>query len=89
MKNIVFYIAVLASVFASCERLDPTPPPNPFDEIVYPEPPAPLPEPDSSSIVGLHKFIFSQSCAVPGCHDGAFEPDFRTVQSTYSTLVFQ
>jgi hypothetical protein len=45
-------------------------------------------EPDSASLVGLHKFIFSQSCAVPGCHDGAFEPDFRTVQSTYSTLVF-
>lgn len=46
-------------------------------------------EPDSSSLVGLHKYIFSQSCAVPGCHDGAFEPDFRTVQSTYSTMVFQ
>jgi hypothetical protein len=26
---------------------------------------------------------------VPGCHDGTFEPDFRTIQSTYSTLVYQ
>ena len=25
---------------------------------------------------------------MPGCHDGHFEPDFRTVQSTYSTLIF-
>ncbi|MEL6589397.1 MAG: hypothetical protein AAFQ87_00245 [Bacteroidota bacterium] len=74
---------------ASCERSNPEPPENPFDKIVYPEPPSPLPEPDSSSIVGLHKYIFSVSCAVPGCHDGHFEPDFRTVQSTYSTLVYQ
>ena len=24
-----------------------------------------------------------------GCHDGNFEPDFRTVESSYSTLVYQ
>ena len=46
-------------------------------------------EPDSNSIVGLHKNIFSQKCANPGCHDGTFEPDYRTIQSTYSTLVYQ
>lgn len=40
-----------------------------------------------ASIAGLHKNIFSVKCAVPGCHDGSFEPDFRTVQSAYSTLV--
>jgi hypothetical protein len=26
---------------------------------------------------------------MPGCHDGNFEPDFRTIQSSYSTLVYQ
>ncbi len=46
-------------------------------------------EPDSNSIVGLQKNIFSKKCANPGCHDGTFEPDFRTIQSTYSTLVYQ
>lgn len=25
---------------------------------------------------------------MPGCHDGNFEPDFRTVQSAYATLVW-
>ncbi len=45
--------------------------------------------PDSASLVGLHAYIFSRSCAQPACHDGSFEPDFRTVQSTYSTLVYQ
>src|SRR5204862_5960812 len=45
--------------------------------------------PDPYSITGLHKNIFSVRCNVPGCHDGTFEPDFRTIQSTYSTLVYQ
>ena len=44
------------------------------------------PHPDS--IAGLHKNIFSLRCAIPGCHDGTFEPDFRTVQSSWSSLVY-
>src|SRR6187402_3508396 len=40
------------------------------------------------SIAGLHKNIFSMRCAIPGCHDGTFEPDFRTVQSSWSSLVY-
>lgn len=92
MKQLTSYLLPLLGLlvlFSACEPTDVTPPENPFDKIVYPEPPMPLPEPDSASLVGLHKYIFSQSCAVPGCHDGNFEPDFRTVQSTYSSLVFQ
>jgi hypothetical protein len=42
---------------------------------------------DSGSFIGLHKYIFSTTCAASGCHDGSFEPDFRTVQSAYNTLV--
>ena len=36
----------------------------------------------------LYRDIFQARCALPGCHDGHFEPDFRTVQSAYSTLVY-
>ena len=43
---------------------------------------------DSSSFLGLQTYIFSTTCAVPGCHDGTFEPDFRTLQSSYNTLVY-
>jgi hypothetical protein len=33
--------------------------------------------------------IFSfRSVLIPGCHDGTFEPDFRTVQSSFSTLIY-
>ena len=42
---------------------------------------------DSADFVGLHKYIFAPTCAVSGCHDGSFAPDFRTVQSAYNTLV--
>lgn len=44
--------------------------------------------PDPNSIGGLHKNIFAPRCAVPSCHGGTFEPDFRTVESTYYTLVY-
>lgn len=43
---------------------------------------------DSSSIVGLYKFIFAPRCNINGCHDGTFEPNFTTVESTYYTLVY-
>jgi len=42
-----------------------------------------------SSFVGLHQAIFSIKCAVPACHDGSFEPDFRTIESAYANLVYQ
>jgi hypothetical protein len=43
---------------------------------------------DSASIVGLFKFVFSTHCNVGGCHDGTFEPNFTTIQSSYYTLVY-
>lgn len=63
-------------------------PPNPFDGILYPDPDDTLSVSDSTSIAGLHQNIFSKKCANPGCHDGTFEPDFRTVESSFSTLVY-
>jgi len=44
---------------------------------------------DPYSIFGLHKDIFLPTCANSGCHDGTFEPDFRTVESSYYSLVWQ
>lgn len=42
---------------------------------------------DATSIVGLHRNVFLPTCANSGCHDGLFEPDFRTIESTYNSLV--
>ena len=44
---------------------------------------------DPNSIAALHKDIFKPTCANSGCHDGNFEPDFRTIESSYNTLVNQ
>ena len=64
-------------------------PGNPYDSIDYGNNnPAPV-EIDSNTILGIHTYIFQPRCAQPACHDGAFEPDFRTVQSAYNTLVYQ
>lgn len=62
-------------------------PPNPYDLIDYGQTPV-ISDPASNSLVGIHSDILQPKCAVPGCHDGHFEPDFRTVQSSYSTLVY-
>jgi hypothetical protein len=66
-------------------------PDNPFGpEVIVEDPDTTTPQiPDPYSITGLHKNIFSAKCSMPGCHDGNFEPDFRTIQSSYSTLVYQ
>jgi hypothetical protein len=45
-------------------------------------------QPDLSKLEGLHANIFAVKCANPTCHDGSFEPDFRTVQSTYASLIY-
>ncbi len=63
-------------------------PPNPYDDIDYPTPPSLIDTLDPNSIVAIHRDILHPRCAVPGCHDGNFEPDFRTVQSASSTLVY-
>ncbi len=44
---------------------------------------------DPNSIQGLHKNIFKPTCSNSGCHDGNFEPDFRTIESSYNTLLFR
>lgn len=43
---------------------------------------------DPNSFAGLHYNIFKPTCANSGCHDGTFEPDFRTIESAYNTLVY-
>lgn len=44
---------------------------------------------DYKTIQGLHAGLFKPTCANSGCHDGNFEPDFRTVESSYYSLVQQ
>ena len=85
---LLFSIGALtvAALMASCR---PETPPNPYDDL----PPVvdtdglvvpPLPE---GNFAWLHQQVFAPTCANSGCHDGTFEPDFRTVGSAWNTLV--
>ena len=92
-KKIHFIITVclLVMLLSTCTKDNPPDPPaNPYAGVNYnTDTITPPTAPDPNSIVGLHKNIFFPKCAKSGCHDGTFEPDYRTVQSTYTTLVYQ
>ena len=81
-------LAGIMLFYSSCSK-DEEVPHNPYDDINYNTNTPTEQNPDPYSITGLHKNIFNPKCNVPGCHDGTFEPDFRSVQSSYSTLVYQ
>jgi hypothetical protein len=61
---------------------------NPYDGIDYSDTTLVIDTLSSTSFVKLHRDVLWPSCNVMGCHDGSFEPDFRTVQSSYNTLVY-
>ena len=83
-------ILALASCTKETTRVEP-------DEVNFPNPfenggtaptfPTVL---DSSSFTGIYNNILSMKCGANNgaCHDGSFEPDFRTLFSSYNTLVY-
>lgn len=89
-KVLVYSLLVMGLiVIHSCQKEETGP--NPFDEnqqnqdtvgfnIVNPEP---------TSFAGIYQNTFKPTCANVGCHDGTFEPDFRTMEAAYNTLLFQ
>jgi len=56
---------------------------NPFNTDPVEEPWAHL-----TGFAAIHERILEPKCANPACHDGTFEPDFRTVEGSYNTLVY-
>ncbi|MEM7374929.1 MAG: hypothetical protein AAF587_40425 [Bacteroidota bacterium] len=85
------HFALLSILLFGMSCADPqAPPPNPFegneptgDTLLIPNQSLSL-----NSIEGLHAAVFLPTCANSGCHDGNFEPDFRSINSTYNTLVY-
>lgn len=87
MKQLIFIFSLLILTFG-CKKEEKI---NPFD-LSENQPPItnnPVLTVDANSFAGLHKNIFKPTCANSGCHDGTFEPDFRTIESSYNTLVLQ
>ena len=87
IKKISLYILLL-SVIISCQKDENI---NPFDTIINNQDTVKLElvNADPNSIAGIYQNILKPTCANEACHDGVFEPDFRTIESSYNTLVFQ
>lgn len=87
MKKLVVISAFL-SLLLACYKEVPDPVANPFANQDQGNGVNDKDTLDPASFEGLHKQIFSVKCAVPLCHDGSFEPDFRTMESAYNNLVY-
>ena len=85
---VIVFALVFVAILYSCKKEEEAPA-NPYDSVDYSTNNNTDPNPDPNSIQGLYKNIFQPRCANPGCHDGTFEPDFRTIESSYATLVYQ
>jgi len=83
----LFFLGLIISLFlVNCTEDDLSL--NPYDGIDYSDTTLVIDTLSSTSFVKLHRDVLGPSCNVMGCHDGSFEPDFRTVQSSYNTLVY-
>ena len=91
MKYYCWIVGILIGL-TGCKNIPGKVPPNPFDpykDSVVNGGQNPLPYLDPKSFAGMHQNFFSPTCANSGCHDGTFEPDFRTIESSYNTLVLR
>ncbi|MFT6746546.1 MAG: hypothetical protein ACJAZ2_000887 [Glaciecola sp.] len=89
INKILLSVFVLGVVIFACKKDEEEVVKNPYDEVVYSvEDTTVVDTLDKNELTSIHKEIFHPKCAVPGCHDGSFEPDFSTVLSSYSTLVY-
>jgi hypothetical protein len=83
----LFFLGLIISLFlVNCTEDDLSL--NPYDGINYSDTTLVIDTLSATSFVKLHRDVLGPSCNVMGCHDGSFEPDFRTVQSSYNTLVY-
>jgi hypothetical protein len=86
MRKFLFFALLMSFVLMNCT--EDNLPINPYDDLDYGSTELVIDTVSPTSFVKLHRDILGPSCNVMGCHDGSFEPDFRTVESAYNTLVY-
>jgi len=89
MRKLLTYALLGMLALGACKKSNR--PENPFDASIN-QPPVNTGPADPLSLdnfAGLHRQIFKPTCSNSGCHDGTFEPDFRTIESAYNTLLHQ
>ncbi|MBL0047450.1 MAG: hypothetical protein IPP32_05040 [Bacteroidetes bacterium] len=87
-KRIALIFSLVGLVlWNGCKEKDSAAPENPFAALNE-APTMPSDTVNPNSFLGIHKNILAVKCANPSCHDGSFEPDYRSVESSYNTLVY-
>lgn len=87
LNNIILMSFLSLAALVACNKESETPI-NPYDSVDYGVGGEESDTLHIYDILSVHEDILKPSCATPGCHDGHFEPDFRTVQSTVQTNVY-
>lgn len=90
--SIIALTLVLALSWACTKEIvdsnRPEVPVNPFDTVDYSVSPLPKMPIDTYGFDGVYRLVLETKCAQPACHDGSFEPDYRSLGSAYNTLVY-
>jgi len=84
MRNTWIIIALIVLAMAACKKDTP----NPYDELERRSPNPTVENIPQDNFAWIHQKILRPSCALSGCHDGTFEPEFRSIGSAYNSLVF-
>lgn len=87
-RNFLYAAFVALIIIHACKKEEEEMPVNPYDAVDYSIDSTSYDTLGEYTIAGIHKDIFQPRCATPGCHDGSFEPNFVTVMSSYSSLVY-
>ena len=83
MQRAAIAIALLVLFFAACKKEE-----NPFEQLEHSSPNPPSDAWPQDNFAWLHQRVFRPVCANSGCHDGTFEPEFRSIGSAYNSLVY-
>ena len=90
IEKIAWILVLLTTVFIwACKKDEAAPIVNPYNN-PFLQPPGDTSKPvvlEPGSFQYLYDKVFGITCANSGCHDGNFPPDFRTIYSSYNTLV--
>lgn len=84
MRNTWIVIALIVLALAACQKETS----NPFDDLERRSPNPTTESLPQDNFAWIHQKILRPSCALSGCHDGTFEPEFRGVGSAYNSLVY-
>lgn len=84
MRTVPITATLVLLAAAACKKETP----NPYDELERGSPNPTVDAIPQDNFAWIHQKILRPNCALSGCHDGTFEPEFRSIGGSYNSLVF-